>query len=235
MREINITLLLFASLCILGCRSTTSPQNLRKTEQKTLELKKCNIDPFSYGANSPTYKIQNGPIIVYSGAKSDFFNAPDGSGCTATAPPLLLREIDNTKPFTFSTLVKPQFKETYDAGAIYVFYDQQLWQKFAFEMDERKLTRLVTVRTITTSDDNNHDSITQEEAYMKISSDTKNIGFYYSLDGNTWQLVRLYRNEYPKRIYLAISSQPPIGNGNETLFSNIVFSENSIQNFRLGL
>ena len=102
-------------------------------------------------------------------------------------------------------------------------------------MDERKLTRLVTVRTITTSDDNNHDSITQEEAYMKISSDTKNIGFYYSLDGNTWQLVRLYRNEYPKRIYLAISSQPPIGNGNETLFSNIVFSENSIQNFRLGL
>lgn len=203
-------------------------------EDETLKVEKCDAGDFTYCVNSPEYEVRNDTITMYSDARTDFFNAPDGSSCSANAP-LLLKEVDNTKPFTFSVLVKPTFHETYDAGAIYVFHDQKLWQKFAFEMDERKLTRLVTVRTIETSDDNNHDSIIHDKVFMRVSSDTKNIGFYYSIDGDTWQLVRLYRNEYPERIYIAISSQSPIGNGSNVCFSNIEFVETSIENFRLGL
>jgi hypothetical protein len=74
----------------------------------------------------------------------------------------------------------------------------------AMERDERGKTRIVTVRTIGTSDDNNHDVVETKGVRMKISSDTRTVGFYYSLDGVGWQLVRLFRNDYPKSIRLGL-------------------------------
>lgn len=207
--------------------------NQMKNED-VVELKECHVGLFTHSVNAPEYKEQKDTLTIYSGGRTDFFNAPDGTACTANAP-LLLKELDNTRPFTFSVKVKPVFHETYDAGTVYLFHSGQLWQKFAFEMDERKRTRVVTVRTVGTSDDNNHDSIVQDEVYLKISSDTKQVGFYYSVDGKEWQMVRLYRNEYPEKIYVGISSQSPAGNGSEARFSDISFQEGCVQNFRLGI
>lgn len=203
-------------------------------EKAMIEPQNCDAGMFTHSVNSPKYTMRNDTIMVSSGAKTDFFNSPDGLARVSSAP-LLLKEIDNTKPFTFVVKVKPEFKETYDAGAIYLFYNEELWQKFAFEMDERGVTRAVTVRTIGTSDDNNHDAIKQEDVYMKISSDTRNVGFYYSLDGQTWQLARLYRNDYPQRIYIALSSQSPLGNGINSQFTEIKLTDANIANFRSGL
>lgn len=203
-------------------------------EKAMIETQKQDAGMFTHSVNSPEYTMLNDTITLSSGAKTDFFNAPDGLTRASNAP-LLLKEIDNAKPFTFMAKVKPEFKDTYDAGTIYLFYNENLWQKFAFEMDERGITRVVTVRTIGTSDDNNHDAIMQEDVFMKISSDTKNIGFYYSLDGQTWQLVRLYRNDYPSTIFIALSSQSPIGSGINSQFTEIKFTDESIANFRLGL
>lgn len=219
-------LLPLIALLMMGCSQIK--------ENVMIEIQNCDAGMFTHCLNSPNYALKNDTITISSSAKTDFFNAPDGLIRTANAP-LLLKEIDNTKPFTFTAKVKPEFKNTYDAGTIYLFCNNDLWQKFAFEMDERGITRAVTVRTIGTSDDNNHNSISQEDAYMKISSDTKSIGFYYSLDGQTWQLARLYRNEYPQRIYIALSSQSPIGDGIDTQFTEIKLTDNSITDFRLGL
>lgn len=203
-------------------------------DQPRITTQDCEAGMFTQCVNSPEFTVAGETITLRSGAKSDFFNAPDGSTRAANAP-LLMKEIDNTKPFTFVAKVKPTFGSTYDAGTLYLFYNEDLWQKFAYEMDERGLKRLVTVRTMGTSDDNNHDSITQEDVYMKISSDTKNLGFYYSLDGKQWQLVRLYRNAYPEKIFLALSSQSPVGDGMQAEFSEMELTEKPIENFRLGL
>ncbi len=218
---------LIALLIMIGCSDKPS-------SPKLCDADNCSIGIFSKCLNNPQTTFSNDTLTISSGAKSDFFNDPNGVDRYANAP-MLMKEIDNTKPFTFTTKVKPSFSETYDAGALYVFHNNELWQKFAFEMDERKFTRLVSVRTIGTSDDNNHDAITNDEVYMKISSDTKTIGFYYSLDGQNWQLARLYRNEYPQIIYIALSSQSPIGQGMDTQFTQIEFAEKSIKNFRLGI
>ena len=72
----------------------------------------------------------------------------------------------------------------------------------AMEMDERQKTRMVSVRTIGTSDDNNHDVIEARSVHMRISSDTKTVGFYYSLDKKSWQLIRLFKNDYPASIWV---------------------------------
>lgn len=178
--------------------------------------------------------VKGDKITIVSEAEKDYFNDPEGSTPVNTAP-ILLSEVDNTRPFTLTAKVTPSFDTTYDAGTFYIFSSNQLWQKFAFERDERGRSRIVSVRTIATSDDNNHDVITQASVYLKISSDTKKIGLYYSTDNINWNLARLYKNNYPETVWLGISSQSPIGEGNATVFEDCSLTEVCVTDFRLGM
>ena len=118
---------------------------------------------------------------------------------------------------------------------MYIYLNKNSWFKLAFEKDERNHTRVVTVRTIETSDDNNHDIINSTSVYLKISSDAKTIGFYYSLDKREWQLVRLFRNEYPNETWVGLSTQSPLGQGTTSTFEECSLTQNSIKDFRLGI
>jgi regulation of enolase protein 1 (concanavalin A-like superfamily) len=173
-------------------------------------------------------------ITLKSDAKKDFFNDPDGKLSNNNAP-VLLAKVDNTKPFTLTAKVSPELKETYDAGALYIFLTEKLWQKFAFERDERGTARIVSVRTIETSDDNNHQPVGGKSAYLKISSDTHTVALYFSEDKIKWNLARLYKNTYPSTIWVGVSSQSPIGRGNFTLFETLSLTTESVKDFRLGI
>jgi uncharacterized protein len=178
-------------------------------------------------------KVIDGRLTLSSPAKRDNFRDPNGKLSNNTAP-ILLSEIDNRKPFTLAAKVTPTFLDTYDAGALYIWVRDDLWLKMAMERDERQRTRLVSVRTTGTSDDNNHEVVTAKSVHMKISSDTKTVAFYYSLDSKEWQLIRLFKNEYPDTIWLGLSSQSPVGNGNSSTFENVVLTHASVSDFRLG-
>jgi uncharacterized protein len=179
-------------------------------------------------------RVEDGKLTLRSDAKRDNFRDPDGKLSNNTAP-LLLAEVDNRQPFTLTARVTPTFLKTYDAGALYIYVKEDLWLKMAMEMDERQKTRMVSVRTIGTSDDNNHDVIEAGSVSMKISSDTKTVGFYYSLDNTSWQLIRLFRNDYPAAIWVGISTQSPLGEGTSTVFEDVSLTKRSISDFRLGI
>jgi regulation of enolase protein 1 (concanavalin A-like superfamily) len=178
--------------------------------------------------------VEDSKLVLKSNAKCDNFNDPDGKLSNSTAP-VLLTKIDNSKPFTFTAKVTPTFIDIYDAGTMYIYLNKKWWFKFAFERDERMRTRAVTVRTIETSDDNNHDVIDSTSMYMKISSDTKTVGFYYSQDKKNWQLVRLFRNDYPVELWIGVSTQSPIGNGTSATFEECSLTQSSIKDFRMGI
>ena len=93
---------------------------------------------------------------------------------------------------------------------------------------------MVTVRTVGTSDDNNHEVITQDFIYYKISSDTHTIASYYSLDGKEWQMVRLYKNNYPKNLLVGFSSLAPQKGECVSEFSELSKSTDNVSDFRLG-
>lgn len=173
-------------------------------------------------------------ILMKSEGKSDFFNTPYGNDKFSNAP-LLIAPLNNNEPFTFVAKLTPEFSDTYDAGAIFIFINNDLWQKFAFEMDEKKRTRLVTVRTIESSDDNNHEAVSEKSVFMKISSDVNTIGFYYSIDNLNWHLTRVYKNDFPQRIWIGVSSQSPTGRGNKTLFESFSLRKTGIKDFRKGI
>jgi len=211
--------------------SQASPENM-KTEECRIKLPGITFTRSLNGAAAYA-KVEDGRLTLPSEARRDNFRDPDGKLSNNTAP-LLLTEVDNKKPFTLTAKITPTFLKTYDAGTLYIYVKEDLWLKMAMEMDERNKTRMVSVRTIGTSDDNNHDVITEKSVYMKISSDMKTVGFYYSLDKKNWQLIRLFKNDYPASIWVGISTQSPLGEGTSAVFEDLSLTPQSITDFRLG-
>ena len=223
--------LLFSALPLLAVPLQPSAQELGD-KAANIVLPGISFTRSLNGAAEST-KVSAGKLTLTSAAKRDNFRDPNGKLSSNTAP-VLLTEVDNKKPFTLTAQITPTFLETYDAGALYIWVKDDLWLKMAMEMDERRRTRMVTVRTTGTSDDNNHDVVTAKSVQMKISSDTRTVGFYYSLDNDTWQLIRLFKNDYPEKIWLGVSAQSPLGNGTSASFENVSLRETSVADFRLG-
>ncbi len=188
------------------------------------------------GADTLTKTDAQGRMDFRVGAKKDFFCDPNDNKLSNNTAPILLARVDNTKPFTLVARVTPGLtaKGLYNAGVLYVYVNDRRWQKHCFEQDERGRHRIVSVRTLGTSDDNNHDVVTAPTAYLKISSDTRTVGSYYSLDNKTWQLVRLYKNDYPATLWAGVSAQCPIDTGTTSHFEDISLTQNSVADFRLG-
>jgi len=236
MKKVWINMLIV--FAVLSSCKNTSTEN-RKTTPEITKGEVCSVKvsdvEFTKSLNGAknTATIEGNKLVLKSNAKCDNFNDPDGKLSNSTAP-VLLTKIDNTKPFTFTAKVTPTFIDTYDAGTMYIYLNPKLWFKFAFERDERMKTRVVTVRTIETSDDNNHDIVEKASVYMKISSDVMTIGFYYSLDKENWQLVRLFKNDYPVELWVGLSAQSPIGNGTSVSFEDCSLTQSSIKDFRMG-
>jgi regulation of enolase protein 1 (concanavalin A-like superfamily) len=188
------------------------------------------------GADTLATTDAQGRMDFRVGAKKDFFCDPNDNKLSNNTAPILLAQVDNTKPFTLVARVTPGFtaKGLYNAGVLYLYVNDRRWHKLCFEQDERGNHRMVSVRTIGTSDDNNHDVVTAPTAYMKISSDTRTVASYYSLDQKTWQLVRLYKNDYPATLWAGVSSQCPIDTGTTSHFEAISLTQTSVSDFRLG-
>ena len=163
-----------------------------------------------------------------------FFRDPNGS--VSDNAPILLSTIDNTKPFTFTAKITPGFTKegTYNAADIFVYANDTLWHKLAFEQDERGNHRIVTVRTVGTSDDNNHEKLDSASVYLRFSSDTRTLASYYSFDKQEWYMVRLYKNNYPDSLLVGISSQCPKTGICKSVFEDISLEQKSVTDFRMG-
>ncbi|MDO4171323.1 MAG: DUF1349 domain-containing protein, partial [Prevotellaceae bacterium] len=116
---------------------------------------------------------RTGNVIRFTAPEgTDLFIDPNDGKLTKASAKILLTEIDNSKPFTFTARLKPGFTKDglYNAANLMVVANDTLWQKLCFEQDERGKHRVVTVRTVGTSDDNDHEVISQDHIYYKISS-----------------------------------------------------------------
>lgn len=181
-----------------------------------------------------TITVENDTLKFVAGPQTDYFLSPDGS--VVNSSPVIFAEVDNTRPFTFTAKATPQFTETgtYSAGVIYAYENDTHSQKACFEQDEYGDHRVVTVRTINTSDDNNHQAIKGPSVYMRLSSDGKIIGTYFSEDGKEWRMARLYKNDFPETILLGLSSQSPKDNEHTCYFTDISLVDKATSDFRNG-
>jgi len=241
MKKKNMIALAFSALALMACQQSSKEQD--KSDYKpAFEIQDCDVTlggiHFTKMINGADKQVseKNGIIHYVAPEGTDLFIDPNGGKLTATTAKVLFTEIDNTKPFTFSARIKPGFTKEglYNQGNLVVLVNDTLWQKFCFEQDERGKHRVVTVRTVGTSDDNNHEVINQDHIYYKISSDTYTIASYYSLDGKEWQMVRLYKNNYPKNLLVGFSSLAPQKGECVSEFSELSKTTETVSDFRLG-
>ena len=243
MNKLKITSFCLAAMAIASCTKAVKTTG-EKSENHTpvFQIENCDVKMgglhFTKMANNADKSVKetNGIIHFDAPEGTDLFIDPNDGKLSQGTAKILLTEIDNSQPFTFSAKLKPGFTPDglYNAADLVVVANDTLWQKFCFEQDERGKHRVVTVRTVGTSDDNNHQEISQDYIYYKISSDTRTIASYYSLDGKEWQMVRLYKNNYPKTLYVGICSQAPQKGNCKSEFSNVMLSTDNVGDFRLG-
>src|SRR4051794_2338041 len=144
----KVWLIILMGLAVLStCKNT----EIEKGEECSIKVSGVEFTKSLNNAKSFA-AVADGKLVLKCNARNDNFNDPDGKLSNSTAP-VLLTKIDNSKPFTFTAKVTPSFIDMYDAGTMYIYLNSKWWFKFAFERDERKRTRMVTVRTIETSDD----------------------------------------------------------------------------------
>lgn len=226
---------LLMSILMTGCAESKPDAAVEKETLSSCNVKLNNIQ-FTQAKNGAENNVTvfNDTLKFVAGPQTDYFRSPDGTAINNS--PVIFTEIDNTKPFTFTAKVEPQFTltGTYSAGVLYVYENDTHNQKLCFEQDENGAHRVVSVRTIGTSDDNNHQSIEGLSVYMRISSDGKQIGSYYSEDGKTWRMARLYKNDFPEKLLLGLSSQSPKDNEHTCYFSEVSIIETAVPNFRSG-
>lgn len=249
MKKIAFLSVISGAILMTGCVNNSTTNDIAKDmesnkETKIAEASGVPVDiTFSgvrftksiNGADSLITIHPDGKMEFRAGEKQDYFCDPNEELSNNTAP-ILLSKVDNTKPFTLIAKVTPEFTKTgtYNAAVLYLYVNDTFWQKLCFEQDERGGHRIVTVRTVDTSDDNNHDIVEQPYVYMKISSDTRTIGSYYSTDKKTWRMVRIYKNNYPSELWVGISNQCPVDKASVSYFEDISLDQENVSDFRMG-
>lgn len=240
-------LFLTGSLILASCQPKSPAKSDDETPQAASETVMNKITDCKVSAGNITFTnaingaencvklLDDGALEFHCAEKLDFFCDPDGKLSNTTLP-ILLVPVDNTRPFTLVARVTPEFtaEGLYNAADLFVYANDSLWQKLAFEQDEYGNHRIVSVRTQGTSDDNNHDKLDVASVYLKISSDTRTIASYYSTDRKEWHMVRLYKNYYPKDIYLGISSQCPQKGSCTSRFEDVSLTHDNVSDFRMG-
>lgn len=176
-------------------------------------------------------------VVIYAPAKTDWFNNPVPENGLLSAPvanaPFFYTEV--TGDFVFRAKVRPNFKSVYDACALMVIQDEKLWTKAAFEKSDFGTTAAVCVVTNGISDDANGCNIAQDEVWLQIVRVGDVFCTHYSLDGERFDMVRLFHLPVEKTVKVGIEAQSPAGDGGLRFYSDISLENRTVKNLRAGV
>ncbi len=179
---------------------------------------------------------EKGEIVIYAPAYTDWFNNPIPEDGKLSAPvanaPFYYTDVEGD--FVFSVKVKPNHKYVYDACAIMVIQDEYVWCKAAFEKSDFGTVAAVCVATNQISDDANGCNIDQDYMWLKVCRVGDIFSTHYSLDGEHYNMVRLFHLPVEKSVKVGIEAQSPAGEGGMRYFSDLKLELKTVENLRAG-
>ena len=178
----------------------------------------------------------NGEIAIAAPAKTDWFNNPIPENGAYSAPvanaPFYYTEVEGD--FVFKAKVRPNHKYVYDACALMVIKDEYTWAKAAFEASDFGTKAAVCVVTNQISDDANGCNIEQDELWLQIVRVGDIFCVHYSLDGERFDMVRLFHLPVDASVKVGLEAQSPSGEGGLRLFSDVTLEHRTVENLRKG-
>lgn len=214
--------------------SETGKLNMPVNQEQNL-LAKMSVEDFNgfQWMNEPEeYKFADNFLHIISDKGSDFFNNPENKEITASAP-FLYTEMPGD--FIATALVKPDFSDTWNAGALMVHINSANWIKFAFENSDATGKSIVTVVTREISDDangvilNDYDSI-----WLKIIKKGNLYAMHWSGDGREYYMARLTTLPAVQNVKIGIEAQCPVGNPATHEFLFFSLEEKTVDDLRRG-
>ena len=178
----------------------------------------------------------NGEIAIAAPAKTDWFNNPIPENGAYSAPvanaPFYYIEVEGD--FVFKAKVRPNHKYVYDACALMVIKDEYTWAKAAFEASDFGTKAAVCVVTNQISDDANGCNIAQDELWLQIVRVGDVFCVHYSLDGERFDMVRLFHLPVGSIVKVGLEAQSPSGEGGLRFFSDVTLEHRTVENLRKG-
>jgi uncharacterized protein len=188
--------------------------------------------PLTWETKPVDFKVNKNSISIKAGKETDFYSSIDGSYYETNAPKILFKPDSN---FIFSAKIKPDFKNIYDGGALFIYADTVNWAKVLFEMHNDKSVALgISVVHDKRGDDSYHGHITGDEVYVKVARSGKVFNFYQSPDGKTWTLTRTFPFDKKSELRIGFYAQSPKGESCTVNFSDITYKGVKIENILTG-
>ena len=154
--------------------------------------------------------LPGGGIRVTVPAKADYFRDPTGKMVNDNAP-FLWTSVSGD--FVARALVRPTFTNTYDSGVLMVRHNTETWAKLCFEKTDFGTTAAVSVVTRGVSDDANGADLDTSELWLQMARGGNVFALHYSLDGQSWRMVRIFNLEVPHEVRVGVVAQCPVGDG----------------------
>jgi regulation of enolase protein 1 (concanavalin A-like superfamily) len=172
-------------------------------------------------------------LRVYAPEKSDYFQDPGGVTKKDAAPYLWLNASGN---FVARAQVRaPQSTLHWDAGAIMARQDALHWVKVCYERTDWGVMAAVSVVTNGTSDDANGVELSLPQVWLQVHRTGDVFGLHYSVDGQTWRMVRLLRLAMPTSIKVGLVAQCPGGPGVAIDFLSFSVEPRTVKDLRAGV
>jgi len=182
--------------------------------------------------NKGTYNSRNNTIEIEAYTQTDFF-IDYRNNINKHDAPFLYQEVSGD--FVAVVCVKPNFRDLYDAGGLFIYEDDSHWIKLEFENTDLGYPSIVSVITNETSDDSNGEKMQGfEEVYLQVIRRNDYWVLHYSIDGKEWKMVRYFRFQMKEEVKVGIEAQSPIGNGTKVIFRELQIGNKEIVNIRNG-
>ena len=123
-----------------------------------------------------------------------------------------------------------KFATKWDAGALMLWGDDHHWAKLSFEFSPDGKPTLVTVVTRGLSDDCNSVQLSADSVYLRIAKSGTTYVFYFSRNGQSWQILRTFSLDTELPVRVGFESQSPAGPGAVAKFSTITYDPHRIGN-----
>ena len=163
----------------------------------------------------------NGSLTLTARAHTDWSNDSLSGNRMATSSALAIARDGD---FSLTARVEVGFADTYDAGVLCLWLDENTWAKLCFEYSPQGQPMVVSVVTREFSDDVNSVPIDANAVHLRISRIGDAYAFHSSQDGARWDFVRLFRLGDDRRARVGLMAQAPVGEGCSVTFSEVEIS-----------
>lgn len=188
--------------------------------------------------NESKAEYKDGVLTVYAPSQTDYFNSPvkENGAFPEPVANASLYYTELTGDFVFKTKVQLEFKNFYDAAALLVYENENVWAKLALENSDLPCRKPAVVSVVTNriSDDCNGPVMEGNSVWFQVSRVDDCFAFHYSVDGKEYQMVRVFTLPVGKTVKVGFEAQAPMGEGGNRYYSEISIENKRVKNVRAG-